>query len=108
MTKNQETSQNYNLEACDQTEELRGLRENYIKRHIDNEESLCIRVIRKKFKFIMLLLLIMYLSLEIVQLALTNAYNGNHANTIFMKYCAKVTNTTHATPSFKSLEYDNN
>lgn len=107
MTKNQETSHNYNLDACDQTEELRELRENYIKRHINNEESLCIRVIRKKFKFIMLLLLIIYLGLETVQLVLTNAYNGQHANTVLMKYCDKFVNTTHATP-FKSLEYDNN
>ena len=89
----QQTSHNYNLNACDQAEELDSLRGNYINRHINNEESLCVRVIRKKYKFIILLLATTYLFLEIINLFVTNLYRGEHAKTILLKFCQTINST---------------
>lgn len=74
------------------------LRENFIAEDREiktiSQESLCVRILKKKFKFIMLLLAIFYILLEVIKMILgsvqyisdINAMNTTLKTICFKKY----------------------
>lgn len=70
------TRQSSKFEECE-IENLNEGRANFANQQISNEidrETLCARVIRKKYRCMMLFFLIVYLSLQVTQLVLTKVY----------------------------------
>lgn len=81
-------------------------RETFIKKEFDlnDSESLCIRIIRKKFKCIMLLLLIMFLTLQIINTILANLTKDDF--NMYVKLLLKKKINTSDPSDFLSKEYD--
>jgi hypothetical protein len=80
-------------------------RETFLKKDFfaNDSESLCVRVIRKKFKCFMLLLLILLLMLQIINTILSNINEED-----FNKYLKQLLHTKNIsnTDSYVSREYD--
>lgn len=90
MIETRQSAKNYASEECEM-ENLNEGRANFANQQINNSlfennpESLCVRFIRKKYRCIMLFLLIIFMTLELANLVITKLNPENIQNVYNLK-----------------------